>query len=62
MASVVPLTAEQYEISAGPYRAAVTGLGAGLRTLSFEGADLVQGYEPDELPPAWGLRAARAVA
>ena len=48
----MPLTAEQYEISAGPYRAAVTGLGAGLRTLSFEGADLVQGYEPDELPPA----------
>ena len=52
VAYVVPLTGEQYEISDGPYRAAVTGLGAGLRTLSYEGTDLVHGFEADELPPA----------
>lgn len=52
MAYVVPLTGDQYEISDGPYRAAVTGLGAGLRKLSYDGADLVHGFEADELPPA----------
>jgi aldose 1-epimerase len=52
VAYVVPLTGEQYEISDGPYRAAVTGLGAGLRTLSHDGTELVHGFEADELPPA----------
>jgi aldose 1-epimerase len=47
----VPLTGEQYEIQAGDYRACVTELGAGLRTLSFEGNALITGYEPDQLPP-----------
>jgi aldose 1-epimerase len=50
--SLVPLTGSQYEIEAGPYRAALTGLGAGLRELRFDGEPLVDGYHPDELPPA----------
>jgi len=49
---IVPLTGLQYEIEAGPYRATVTELGAGLRELSFRGQPVIAGYEPDELPPA----------
>ena len=47
----IPVTGEQYEISAGGYRAVVTELGAGLRELSHGGVPLVFGYEADELPP-----------
>jgi len=47
----VPLTGEQYEIQAGDYRACVTELGGGLRTLSYEGNALITGFEPDQLPP-----------
>ena len=47
----LPVTGEQYEISAGDYRAVVTELGAGLRELSHGGIPLVFGYEADELPP-----------
>jgi len=49
---IVPLTGLQYEIEAGPYRATVTELGAGLRELAFRGQPVTAGYEPDELPPA----------
>jgi aldose 1-epimerase len=48
----VPLTGSQYPIEAGPYRATVTGLGAGLRELYYHGEPLIDCYEPDELPPA----------
>jgi aldose 1-epimerase len=48
----VPLTGQQYEIEAGPYRATVTELGAGLRELVFRGQPVIARYEPDELPPA----------
>jgi len=48
----VPLTGFQYEIEAGPYRATVTQLGAGLRELFFHGEPVVNGYQADELPPA----------
>ena len=47
----VPVTGEQFELTAGDYRALVTGLGAGLRELSFAGQPVVYGYQPDELPP-----------
>ena len=47
----VPVTGEQYELSAGDYRAVVTELGAGLRELSLGGIPVIFGYEPDELPP-----------
>jgi len=49
---IVPLTGVQYEIEAGPYRATVTELGAGLRELTLRGQPVVAGYEADELPPA----------
>jgi len=47
----VLVTGDQYELSAGDYRAVVTELGAGLRELSRGGAPVLLGYEPDELPP-----------
>jgi len=47
----VPLTGHQYAISAGPYRATVTELGAGLRELLFRDEPVIAGHEPDELPP-----------
>ncbi len=49
---IVPLTGLQYEIEAGPYRATVTELGAGLRELAYRGQPVIAGHEPDELPPA----------
>jgi len=48
----VPLTGQQYQISAGPYRATVTELGAGLRELVYREQPVIAGYPPDELPPA----------
>ncbi len=48
----VPLTGQQYDIEAGPYRATVTELGAGLRELLLRGQPVVVGYQADELPPA----------
>jgi aldose 1-epimerase len=39
----------QHEISHGGYTAVVTESGAALRTLTFEGRDLVDGFGPDEM-------------
>jgi aldose 1-epimerase len=47
----IALTGSQYQIQAGSYRAIVTGLGAGLRSLSYDDTPLLVGYEADELPP-----------
>ena len=47
----VPLTGPQYEISAGAWRATVTGLGAGLRELTRDGRFVITSYDADELPP-----------
>ena len=47
----VPLSGKQYEISGGRYRAAVAGIGASLRTLTFDGRDLVVPFDADELRP-----------
>ncbi|MDR0341895.1 MAG: aldose 1-epimerase family protein [Nocardiopsaceae bacterium] len=48
---MTPLTGAQYEISGAGYRATITGLGAGLRELSYQGEPAIDGYQPDELPP-----------
>ena len=48
----VPLTGQQYHIEAGPYRATVTELGAGLRELLFRDEPVILGSDADELPPA----------
>jgi aldose 1-epimerase len=48
----VPLTGDQYVLSAGEYQATVTELGAGLRELSYAGRPALSGYQADEVPPA----------
>jgi aldose 1-epimerase len=48
----VPICGQQFQISAGPYRAMVTELGAGLRELLFREQPVISGYEADELPPS----------
>jgi aldose 1-epimerase len=48
----LPLTGTQYEIAAGDYRASITELGAGLRSLTAGGRPVLTGYQPDDLPPA----------
>ncbi|MDN5892703.1 MAG: aldose 1-epimerase family protein [Nocardioides sp.] len=40
---------EQFEISAGGYRAVVTESGAALRHLSYDGVALIDGFEEDEM-------------
>ena len=49
--AAVPLTGQQHELAAGPYRATVTELGAGLRELLFNDQPVIAGYDADELPP-----------
>ncbi len=41
----------QFEIIHGAYRAVVTESGAALRTLTYDGRDLVDGFDPDEVSP-----------
>jgi aldose 1-epimerase len=41
-------TGQQYQISAGPYRAAVTEVGATLRHLSIDGRDILAGFGPTD--------------
>ena len=45
------VTGQQFQIGAGPYRATVTGLGAGLRELLFGDQPVIAGFDADELPP-----------
>jgi aldose 1-epimerase len=47
----IPLTGTQHEIEAGDYRATVTELGAGLRSLTFGDRALTTTFDADELPP-----------
>ncbi len=51
MATTLP-TGEQYEISAGPYRAVVTEVGATLRALTNAGRDVVRGFPADRASSA----------
>jgi aldose 1-epimerase len=46
----LPPTGEQFAIAAGPYRAVVVECGGGVRVLSHEGRDLLDGYAVDALP------------
>lgn len=45
-------TGEQYTITAGPYRAVVTEVGAGLRELTHDGEPLILTHDEDRVPPA----------
>ena len=47
-----PVTGEQFDIAAGPYRATVTEAGAGLRELTHQRQPLVLSYPADEPAPA----------
>jgi aldose 1-epimerase len=49
MATTLP-TGEQYEISAGPYRAVLTEVGATLRAFGKGGRDIVRGFAADSAP------------
>ncbi len=44
-------TGAQVELESGPYRAAVTEVGATLRTLSHDGRPLIAGFGPDQAMP-----------
>ena len=43
---------EQYEITLGTQRAVVTEVGAGLRSYTVDGRDVIDGYERDEMCPS----------
>jgi aldose 1-epimerase len=47
----VPMSGAQFELSAGGYRAVLAGVGATLRSLTFEGRDLVVPFTAEELRP-----------
>ncbi|MFC4907857.1 aldose 1-epimerase family protein [Actinomadura gamaensis] len=47
-----PITGTQHLLTAGPYRAVVTQAGAGLRSLTRDGHDLVLTHDADRLAPA----------
>jgi aldose 1-epimerase len=49
MAKVAPPSGEQFELSFGDQHAVVTEVGAGLRTYSAGGSDVLDGYPADEL-------------
>lgn len=48
----LPRTGAQYDLAAGDYRATITELGAGLRSLSYRGEPVIAGYQADDVPPA----------
>jgi aldose 1-epimerase len=47
----MPASGTQFEINHGGYRAVVTESGGALRTLSYDGRDLVDGFAEDEMSP-----------
>ena len=44
----LPPSGRQYELSRGAYRAVVVEVGGGIRSLSFDGRDILAGYGSDE--------------
>ncbi|MDM4762005.1 aldose 1-epimerase family protein [Galbitalea sp. SE-J8] len=50
---VTSLSGRQYELSSGPYRAAIASVGASLRALTVDGRDLVVPYDADEVRPVY---------
>jgi aldose 1-epimerase len=48
---MLPPSGDQYEISAGGYRAVVTESGAALRVLEHDGVPLIDGFGEDEIAP-----------
>jgi aldose 1-epimerase len=52
MASDYTATGDQLVLASDGYSATVVTVGAGLRLFSYQGRQLISGYEVDELPPA----------
>ena len=50
--AALPLTGEQYEITAGEVRAVVTEVGAGLRTFTSGDRPYVEPFPLDSRPPS----------
>ncbi|MGW6152963.1 aldose 1-epimerase family protein [Streptomyces sp. NPDC055144] len=48
----LPLSGTQLPLTAGPYTATVTGVGATLRELAYDGRPLILGFDADEPAPA----------
>ncbi|MFT8703878.1 aldose 1-epimerase family protein [Bifidobacterium aquikefiricola] len=46
-----PITGQQYSISHGTYKATVSQLGAGLRSLTYEGKNIIVSYDPNATIP-----------
>lgn len=46
----MPLSGQQYEVTAGGYTAVAVGGGGGVRSLTWSGRDLLDGYDADDLP------------
>jgi aldose 1-epimerase len=50
---VIPLSGEQYTLSHGSYTATIASVGASIRSLVFEGRDLIVPFDADALRPAF---------
>ena len=48
--ATLPPSGEQYEIRAGAYRAVVVEVGGGIRALTYDGRDLLDPFDVDDLP------------
>lgn len=53
MSSIDNPNGELIALEAGRYKATATTVGAGLRSLSFQGHNIVLPFPPDQLPPAY---------
>lgn len=50
---VIPLSGEQYALTSGAYSATIASVGATLRSLTFDGRDLVVPFAADEVRPSF---------
>jgi aldose 1-epimerase len=50
---VIPLSGEQYTLSHGSYTATIASVGASVRSLVFNGRDLIVPFDADEVRPAF---------
>ena len=48
-----PLSGTQHSLRAGDYEAIIASVGASLRTLTFDGRDLVVPFDADEVRPSY---------
>lgn len=53
MGMTTPLSGTQFELTSGPYTATIASVGASLRSLQYNGRDLVVPYDADEVRPAY---------